>query len=82
MRLIKPWRLRTVRQHLSDDRSFMNDTEMLVSCCGPQADLDEVYNARITTLYNRTENNRSEHALYNNAPLSNVICKISNPRTR
>ena len=82
LRLIKPWRLRTVRQHLSNGRSFENDMELRISCCGPHTCFEAVNNPRSINTCNRAEGNISERALYNNAPFSNIICRTPNHTTR
>jgi hypothetical protein len=45
LRLIKPWRLRTIRQRTVGE-SYCTTPEMTAPCCGPRGASEEVTNTR------------------------------------
>lgn len=82
LRLIKPWRLKTVRQRLESEISAERDFhERAITCCGPQSQHEYINvssnwlsNSRIYVAHDGRSVNRGH------APFSDVIFVLSNKR--
>lgn len=78
LRLIKPWKLRAVRQRLCDSRELAYESALLVPCRGPQDNFEEVHHLRSIDCNDRVllPNNWGG----NIAPVSYIIHPAANPR--
>jgi len=68
LRLIKPWKLRAVRQRLGDVSISAGDTFCMIPCCGPVAYDEDV----MPSEDNRICKYNGRAAYRNSAPVSGV----------
>jgi hypothetical protein len=79
LHLIKPWRMRVVRQNLSELRMYGVEETIFVPCQGPSG---AQWVSNFLQDSPRAIGSTNIRSISNNAPLSGAIFVQDNPRTR
>ena len=80
LNLVKPWRMRVVRQNLGDLRMCSGTEDIIfVPCLGPRSTDEAAY--LFESSPRTITGNRNIRCVSNNGPLSGAIFALDNPRT-